>query len=67
METESNIERLICAANYADKTDRLIDTLETVTKKAPDLSIKQLDLISSLYEQMAKLINDILEETNGNC
>lgn len=60
-------EDFMSAIRLNKKFDEFTLKLVTITSKLETLSTKQINQLSSTFDQMAKILDDILEETNGNC
>ena len=62
MKDEYSTRKALAVGNLGAKNIKLTQKLMDAIEKIPTLSIKQIDQLSSTFDQMAKIINDILEE-----
>lgn len=56
----TSTNRIIAMGNYGAKSDKLVKTLTKVIDKAPSLPTEKINQISSVMDQMSKIIEDIL-------
>lgn len=57
----TSTDRIISMGNYGAKSDKLIKTLIKTVDKAPSLPTEKINQLSSVMDQMSKIINDILK------
>ena len=62
MKDEYSTRKALAVGNLGAKNIKLTQKLMDAIEKIPTLSIKQIDQLSSTFDQMAKIINDILED-----
>lgn len=55
-------EDFMSAIRLNQKFDEFTLKLVTITSKIETLSTKQIDQLSSTFDQMAKILDDIMEE-----
>lgn len=53
--------RIIAMGNYGAKSNKLLETLIKTADKAPSLPTEKINQISSVMDQMSKIIDDILK------
>lgn len=64
---DKSSEDFINDIRLSKKINEFTETAIVMMNKLDKLSTKQINQIISTFDQMSKIINDILEETNGNC
>lgn len=57
----TSTDRIISMGNYGAKSDKLIKTLTKVLDQAPSLPTEKINQLSSVMDQMSKIIDDILK------
>lgn len=57
----TSTDRIIAMGNYGAKSDKLIKTLIKTVDKAPSLPTEKINQLSSVMDQMSKIIDDIME------
>lgn len=58
----TSTDRIIAMGNYGAKSDKLIKTLIKTVDKAPSLPTEKINQLSSVMDQMTKIIEDIMEK-----
>ena len=59
---EDMINRTLSLGNFGAKTDKLLLQLSNITKSINTVSTEKVNQLSSLMDQMSKLIDDVMEE-----
>ena len=62
MEDEYLTIKALAVVNLGAKNIKLTQKLTDAIDKIPTLSIKQINQLSSTFDQMAKILDDIMEE-----
>lgn len=62
MEDEYSTRKALAVGNLGAKNIKLTQKLMDAIEKIPTLSIKQIDQLSSTFDQMTKIVNDIMED-----
>jgi hypothetical protein len=62
MEDEYLKRKALAVGNLGAKNIKLTQKLMDAIEKIPTLSIKQIDQLSSTFDQMTKIVNDIMED-----
>lgn len=58
---EPGTDRIIAMGNYGAKSNKLLETLIKTADKVPSLPTEKINQISSVMDQMSKIIDDILK------
>lgn len=56
------MEKVLAVRNLEAKHIKLSQKIIDAVEKIPNLSIKQIDQLSSTFDQMTKILDDIMEE-----
>ena len=62
MEDEYLKRKALAVGNLGAKNIKLTQKLRDAIEKIPTLSTKQIDQLSSTFDQMSKIIDDIIKE-----
>lgn len=62
MEDEYLKRKTLAVRNLGAKNIKLTQKLMDAIEKIPTLSTKQIDQLSSTFDQMTKIVNDIMED-----
>lgn len=55
------INRAISLGNFGAKTDRILVQIQDIIKSTPTLPTEKINQLSSVLDQMSKIIDDILK------
>ena len=55
------INRVISLGNFGAKTDRILVQIQDIIKSTPTLPTEKINQLSSVLDQMSKIIDDILK------
>ena len=55
------INRAISLGNFGAKTDRILVQIQDIIKSTPTLPTEKINQLSSVLDQMSKIIDDIME------
>jgi hypothetical protein len=55
------INRALSLGNFGAKTDRILVQIQDIIKSTPTLPTEKINQLSSVLDQMSKIIDDILK------
>lgn len=55
------INKALSLGNFGAKTDRILVQIQDIIKSTPTLPTEKINQLSSVLDQMSKIIDDIME------